>query len=111
MRRGLVGISIAYFGFKPLYDYRGTTDLFGRELKVSLANIPDSLAAGAVFNMGEGPEQTPVVLISDLPKSIKFINTIYKPTRKFSTFEVPMEEDLFKPFLTSVPWKKPNSSK
>jgi len=106
LRRGLVGLSIAYYGFKPLYDYRGETDLFGRELKVSQSNIPDSLAPASVLLMGEGNEQTPIVLISELPKSIEFINGIYKPKGSFSTLEVPIEEDLFKPFLTSVPWIK-----
>ncbi len=106
LRRGLVGLSIAYYGFKPLYDYRGEIDLFGRELKVSQSNIPDSLASASVLLMGEGNEQTPIVLISELPKSIEFINEKYKPEGQFSTLEVPIEEDLFKPFLTAVPWKK-----
>lgn len=106
LRRGLVGLSIASYGFKPLYDYRGKKDLFNRELKVSQTNIPDSLASGVVMLMGEGNEQTPIVLISELPKSIEFINQKYKPKGQFSTLEVPIEEDLFKPFLTAVPWKK-----
>ncbi len=106
LRRGLVGLSIAYYGFNPLYDYRGEKDLFGRELKVSQTNIPDSLASGAVMLMGEGNEQTPIVLITEVPKSIRFIKSKYRPKGTFSTFKVPMDEDLFKPFLTSVPWKK-----
>jgi F420-0:gamma-glutamyl ligase len=107
LRRGLVGISIAYFGFKPLHDYRGTTDLFGRELLVSLSNIPDSLASGSVMLMGEGSEQTPIVLISDLPKSVEFIQKKYSSKKPFSSFLVPIEEDLFRPFIKSAPWKKP----
>lgn len=110
LRRGLVGLSIALFGFKPLIDYRGAQDIFGRELKVSQSNIPDSLAAGAVLCMGEGNEQTPLVIISDLPKSVEFIDTKYKPKGQFSTLAVPIEEDLFKPFLTAVPWKKPKQN-
>lgn len=106
MRRGLTGISIAHTGFNPLYDYRGKKDLFGRELEVSMSNIPDSLASSSVLQMGEGEEQTPIVLISDLPKSVKFSLKKPQSNKPFSTFLVPMEEDLFKPFLTSVPWKK-----
>lgn len=106
LRRGLVGISIAHFGIKPLYDYRGEQDLFGRELKVSLSNIPDSLAAGSVMLMGEGSEQTPVVLISDLPKSVEFIQKKFISKKQFSSFQVPLEEDLFSPFIKNVPWKK-----
>jgi dihydrofolate synthase / folylpolyglutamate synthase len=106
LRRGLVGLSIAHFGFKPLHDYRGKEDLFGRELKVSLSNIPDSLASGSVMLMGEGSEQTPIVLITDLPKSVEFIQKKYSTKKPFSSFQGPLEEDLFKPFLTNVPWKK-----
>src|SRR5579884_3564736 len=60
LRRGLVGISLAHWGFEPLKDYRGKKDLFGKKLEVSLANIPDALAAAAVLAMGEGSEQTPI---------------------------------------------------
>ncbi len=106
MRRGLTGISIAHFGFNPLYDYRGKKDLFSRTMEVSMSNIPDSLAAASVLQMGEGAEQTPIVLISDLPASIKFVQKKSISKKEFSQFEVPMEEDLFRPFLTAVPWKK-----
>ena len=106
LRRGLVGISIAHFGFKPLHDYRGTKDLFGRELLVSLSNIPDSLASGSVMLMGEGSEQTPIVLISDLPKSVEFTQKKYSSKKPFSSFQVPTDEDLFRPFIKPLPWKK-----
>ncbi len=106
LRRGLVGISIAHSGFKPLHDYRGEKDLFGRELEVSMSNIPDSIAAACVLQMGEGDEQIPAVLVSDLPKSIEFVQKKFASGKPFSEFEVPIEEDLFRPFLTAVPWKK-----
>ena len=111
LHRGMIGISIAYFGFKPLHDYRGELDIFGRELKVSLANIPDALAAGSVMLMGEGAEQTPIVLITDLPKSVAFVQKRIVSRKPFSKFEVSMEEDLFRPFLSSVPWKKGGAKK
>lgn len=105
LRRGLVGISLAHFGFQPLHDYRGQMDLFNRELKVSLANFPDSLAATAVLQMGEGAEGTPIVVITDVPR-IKFSEKEFKSDVPYSSFEVPLEEDLFAPILTSVKWKK-----
>ncbi len=110
MRRGLVGISIANFGFNPLRDYRGKKDIFGRELAVSLTDIPDSLASAAVFEMGEGDEQTPIVLIKDMPY-VKFSDKPYIPKTPYSSFVIPEKEDLFYPFLSSVKWKKGGSGK
>lgn len=110
LRRGLVGLALAYWGFEPLKDYRGEEDLFGREMKVSQTNLPDSLAATAVLNMGEGSEQTPLVLLTDVPR-INFLDSDYKPEKEYSTFDVPLEEDLYKPFLSSVPWKKGGKQK
>ena len=48
LRRGVLGISLAHYGFAPLRDYRGTVDLFGRELKMSQTNIADALAAQGI---------------------------------------------------------------
>lgn len=106
LRRGLIGISIAHFGFVPLYDYRGQKDIFGEKLHVSQSNIPDSLASAAVLIMGEGKEQTPIAIITNLPKSVKFTGRKWSPRKPFSKFYVPMDEDLYGRFLKSLPWKK-----
>lgn len=105
LRRGVVGISIGYFGFEPLKDYRGTKDIFGREFKMETLNIVDSLASAAVLEMGEGSEQTPIAIISDIP-TIKFSSK-----SNFSDFEISQKEDMFAPFLSSVKWKKGGSGK
>ncbi len=63
LRYGVVGVGLAFAGFQPLRDYRGQPDLFGRPMKVSQTNIVDSLAAAAVYAMGECAEQTPIALI------------------------------------------------
>ena len=110
LRRGLVGLALAYWGFEPLKDYRGQEDLFGREMKVSQTNLPDSLAGAAVLNMGEGSEQTPLVLVTNI-KGINYLDEDYMPKTEYSSFEVPLEEDLYKPFLSSVPWKDGGKSK
>ena len=107
MRRGLLGISIAHWGFKPLRDYRGSRDLFGRRLNISQTNIPDSLAGAAVFAMGEGIEQTPIAIIEDA--NVQFTKRNFKPVGPYSTFEVPLKEDFYNPFLKSVPWRKGGS--
>ena len=102
LHRGLVGIAISYFGFQPLRDYRGKKDIFGNKLLMSQTNIPDSLAAAAVFSMGEGAEQTPIAIISDIESKVKFV----EGNGRGESFEVPFKKDLFYPFLKSVKWKK-----
>ena len=102
LHRGLVGMCIGFFGFIPLRDYRGKKDIFGNKLLMSQTNIPDSLSASAVFEMGEGSEQTPLAIITDLDSKVKFT----KLKAENEPFQVPFKEDLFYPFLKSVPWKK-----
>lgn len=108
LRRGVVGIAIGFFGFKPLKDYRGKKDIFGREFKMETSNLPDSLATAAVLVMGEGLEQQPIAIISDIPQ-IEFINKQFKPQSLDDSFEIPQKEDMFYPFLSSVKWKKGGS--
>lgn len=66
LRLGVVGVALAWAGFHPLRDYRGINDLFGRTMKISQSNIVDSLAAMAVYMMGEGSEQTPLARLRGL---------------------------------------------
>lgn len=110
LRRGVVGIAVSYFGFKPLKDYRGTEDLFGRQFQMETSDIPDSLATAAVLEMGEGSERKPIAVIADISQ-IEFINKEYKPNSEDDSFEIPEKEDLFYPFLSSVKWKKGGSGK
>lgn len=110
LRRGVVGIAIGYFGFKPLRDYRGKKDLFGREFKMETSNLPDSLATAAVLEMGEGSEMQPLAIITDVPY-IEFIDKEYKADTSEDSFEIPQKEDMFYPFLSSVKWKKGGGGK
>lgn len=110
LRRGVVGIAISYFGFKPIKDYRGKEDLFGRKFSMETSNLPDSLATAAVLEMGEGAEQKPIVVISQIP-DVEFINKEFKPSSKDEDFEIPLKEDMFAPFLTAVNWIKGGSGK
>ena len=73
LRWGTSGVSIAHSGFDALNDYMGKPDLFNRTMRVTKANIADGLAASAVVAMGEGEEQTPLAIISDLT-NVKFTN-------------------------------------
>jgi F420-0:gamma-glutamyl ligase len=97
MRRGASGIALAYAGFVGLKDYRGTPDLFGRNLVMEQANVTDALASAAVFVMGEGNEQTPLALIQDL-SSITFAQNV--PTEEeLAEFFVALSDDIFAPIF------------
>ena len=108
LRRGVVGIAIAFFGFKPLKDYRGEKDLFEREFKMETSNLPDSLATAAVLVMGEGAESQPIAVLEDIP-GIEFTDKEFKPKSIEEDFQIEEKEDMFYPFLSSVKWKKGGS--
>jgi putative folate metabolism gamma-glutamate ligase len=99
---GIMGIGIAFYGFYPLRDYRGKKDIFGRKLKMTQANIVDSLAVAAVFCMGEGAEQTPIAVIEDMG-DIKFGQFDFLKT---NPLEIKIEDDIYYPLLKSIKWKK-----
>lgn len=103
LRRGVVGIAVAWAGFEPVYDNRMRTDLLGKPSSGSQTNIPDSIAAAAVLSMGEANEQTPIVRIRNAP----YVATPQTGRKEdFNAFEFPMEEDIFAPFMKDLPWKK-----
>jgi F420-0:gamma-glutamyl ligase len=101
LRRGAIGFALAWDGIDPMRDYRGTKDLFGRTIRIEVANIIDALAASAVLVMGEGAEQTPVAIIRDAP-GIVFKN---RGKGKEQLIVAP-ENDLFAPLLWRRPWKR-----
>lgn len=102
MRVGTLGISISYYGFSPLKDYRGKKDIFGRKLKISQANIADSLAAIATLVMGEGREQTPIAIIED----IDFVKFDDLDSTKLNPLKIKREEDIYGPLISAIKWKK-----
>lgn len=104
LRWGVTAIAIAFSGFTPLKDYIGTKDLFGREFVFEKMSIMDNLACAAAVVMGEGNEQIPIALISDIP----FVNfTGADPTEEeVSSLKIPLDKDLYGPILKNAPWKK-----
>ncbi|MGI9235056.1 MAG: coenzyme F420-0:L-glutamate ligase [Woeseiaceae bacterium] len=62
-RNGIVGHAIGVAGIKALMDLRQTTDLYGRELRVTEVALADEMAAAATLIMGQGGEGIPAVLI------------------------------------------------
>lgn len=110
LRQGVVGYSIGYFGFKPIKDYRGKEDLFGRKLVMETSNLPDSLATAAVLEMGEGSESQPFAIISDL-SNIEFIDSEFVAASGDDSFDIDERNDVFYPFLSKVLWEKGGSGK
>jgi len=65
-RRGTCGVAIGAAGLPALMDLRGSPDLFGRELQVSITGHADEIAAAASLVMGQGAEGQPVVIVRGL---------------------------------------------
>ena len=65
-RRGTAGIAIGAAGLPSLIDLRGSPDLFGRTLEVSVIGFADEVAAAASLLMGQADEARPVVLVRGL---------------------------------------------
>lgn len=104
LRWGVTSVALAYSGLKPLKDYIGKKDLFERKFAFEKLSIIDSLASAASVTMGEGAEQTPMAIISDLP-FVEFQDR--NPTKKeLKKLCITLEEDLYGPFLKNAQWKK-----
>lgn len=105
MRWGTIGQPLSYSGFEPTHNYIGKSDLFGRPFKVSRSGVALGLAAAAVAVMGEGIEQTPIAVITDIGY-VKFQNR--DPTAKeLENFYIAdFKDDLFGPFFEAVNWQK-----
>jgi F420-0:gamma-glutamyl ligase len=100
---GTTGIALAHSGFEPLHGYVGKPDLFGRAFDYHKNNIANGLAAAAVVVGGEGAEQTPVVVLSEL----EFVNfTNHDPTTKeLAALNIEPEDDLYALMLKGMPWR------
>jgi coenzyme F420-0:L-glutamate ligase/coenzyme F420-1:gamma-L-glutamate ligase len=65
-RLGSIGIAIGSAGVMVLDDRRGHNDIFGREMKVTMSNIADSIATAALLVMGETTQRVPAALVRGL---------------------------------------------
>lgn len=108
MRNGVIGVSLAHAGFQGLKDYRGTKDIFGRELQFERLHSADCIASTATFMMGEGDECTPLVLFKDV-QGVTFGDSENKDPMLDPN--VHMKDDLFAQFLSTHPWKKGGRNK
>ncbi len=103
-KRGAVGFGISWCGFKPLRNYVGKPDIFGRLLQTEQQNVVDGIAAAAVLEMGEGNEQTPIAVVNEL-RGIEFVNRI--PNRKeIEETTITLDSDVYSGILNSITWLK-----
>lgn len=104
MRGGTIGIMLAHSGFVAVKKLVGTNDLFNRTFKVARSAIGGGLAAAANVVMGEGAEQTPIAVISDVP----FVSFQRRDPTSSELKEVYIspEEDMYAPFILPAPWQK-----
>ena len=87
-RRGSCGVAIGAAGLPALVDLRGTPDLFGRTLEVTLVGLADEIAAAASLLQGQADEGQPVVVLRGLRWSA--------PDAPAGALVRPAEEDLFR---------------
>lgn len=104
MRAGTIGIMIAHSGFMAVKQLAGTKDLFGRTFEVAKSAIGSGLAAAATVVMGEGSEQTPIAIVSDVP-FVSFTHSNPTEEELKATYIAP-EIDMYAPFIQSAPWQK-----
>lgn len=65
-RKGITNIAIGMAGFGPFADYRGVTDPYGHDLRVTIMAVPDELASAAELVHGK-IDARPVALIRGYP--------------------------------------------
>lgn len=104
LQRGVTGRMIAHSGFRALRNYVGKEDIFGHVLRVTQANVADSLAAAAVAVIGEGKEQTPIAVIKEVP-FVEFESR--NPSQsEIKELKIDLNDDLYASLLRGVRWRK-----
>lgn len=87
-RVGTVGVALGASGLPAVVDKRGSPDLYGRTLHVTIIGFADEVAAAASLLMGQADEGRPVVLIRGLQWSA--------PWSAAASLIRPDSEDLFR---------------
>jgi F420-0:gamma-glutamyl ligase len=101
---GVTGHAIAHCGFNPLKSYIGKSDLFGREMKMEQVNVLQSVTVAGVLEMGEGNEQTPLAVVSEI-KDVEFQDHV--PTAaELALLKIELEDDAYQPIIGKADWKK-----
>jgi coenzyme F420-0:L-glutamate ligase/coenzyme F420-1:gamma-L-glutamate ligase len=87
-RMGTVGVAIGCAGLAATLDLRGSTDMFGRALRVTIVGHADEIASAASVLMGQAAEARPVILVRGL--------TTHAAHQPAAALLRPAGEDLFR---------------
>jgi len=110
LRWGVTGTAIAHCGFEALIDEIGTPDIFGKKLEMTQLNVAEAIAIAAVFEMGEGDEQQPLGVVSEIEQRIKWQDR--PPTEKeLESLVIDPKDDVYAPVLMSANWQKGGGSR
>jgi len=93
MRSGNTSLSLGFYGLEAVVDYKGEGDIFGREIQMTRSNRVDPLAGIAGLYMGEGSEQTPLVILRG------FDTVAFTDRETHTDLEYPLEKDFYAPLL------------
>ena len=93
LRWGHMGISIGFWGFHPNYSYNGKPDIFGHKIIAGNSNLVDALSAFSGALIGEGNEQTPLLLIRGV-NILKFTTT-----NTLAELQADPQKDMYAPLL------------
>jgi coenzyme F420-0:L-glutamate ligase/coenzyme F420-1:gamma-L-glutamate ligase len=91
-REGAIGVAIGISGMEPLWDRRGETDLYGRELKTTTIAVADELASAASIVMGQGNEGLPVILI----RGVDYFEFLQSESSEIKSIIRPKKYDVFR---------------
>lgn len=72
LRLGCTGLALGVSGILPVEDARGSTDIYGKPLRITHKAIADNLVSAAELLMGEAGERVPCVLIRGAP--VKYLD-------------------------------------
>ncbi len=64
-RLGVTAMALAVSGIEAFVSQKGTRDLFGKKLHITVEAVADQLATAANFLMGNAAQSTPAVIIRD----------------------------------------------
>ncbi|RYZ66854.1 MAG: hypothetical protein EOP05_18525 [Proteobacteria bacterium] len=92
LRMGVIGVSLAHWGFKPTRSFVGAKDLFGRKLSMTRVNLVDSVAAMAVLSMGEANESRPLAIVEG-------VELEFTDATSLAEIAIKSEDDLYSPLF------------
>ncbi len=87
-RVGTIGVAIGCAGIPATLDLRGSTDMFGRALRVTVVGHADEVASAASIVMGQANEARPVALVRGLASR--------EPAQPAAALVRPQQQDLFR---------------